>query len=208
MKKAVIIIIMIVLAGGVAWFVLRDRGATNEQEGPKDYPVSFRESESSAGLARYESEFTDLAFAYPDNWNVTEGADNSEASQLLTVESPLDAHEFYFCLDVYVVSDAEAEDFSVPDAQIVAVDALDSGHHSVLYTVDAVAGLLWGVTDEAPQVGAQGFLSEITSDTGYRLQVFGRFSCREETKPEITAGQFQDSRWFHETTNIVNSIEF
>lgn len=208
MKKAVIVIVVLALLGAGAWFFLDRREEEPSNTEPQDFPARVDESEQSANQIRYESDLTGLAFAYPDNWNVTAGADNSESSQLFTVESPLDFNEFYFCLDLYAVSATETVEFNIPDAKVAAVDTLDSGHQSVLYTINELDGLQWGVTDEAPQVGGTGFLSEITSESGYRLQVFGRFNCREDSQPDLTQEEFQNARWFHEARAIINSLEF
>lgn len=212
MKKIVIFIIVIILVGAGIWYFTGndDDGEQNQVENyqPKDYPERPGDAEEAASLTQYQSSLTNLAFSHPENWNVTEGADNTADAQLLTVESPLDINEFYFCLDLNAVSAADEADFAIADAQILATETLESGHQSVIYTVEGLEGLQWGVTDETPAVGDDAFTSQITSETGDRLQVFGRFNCREEAQPDLTKEQFQDARWFQEAKAIINSLEF
>src|SRR5690606_34832016 len=110
-KKLVIILVVLALIGGAIWFLFFKGGdegdeipADQEQRQAQDFPARFDESGAAASATGYESEFSGLKFSYPENWNVTKGADNSEESQLLTVESPLDENEFYFCVDMNVTS--------------------------------------------------------------------------------------------------------
>lgn len=212
MKKAFVFILILILAGAGAWFFfLRDSGDGQDdtaQYVPKDYPERLGDAEPTANATQYQSSLSSLAFEYPENWNVTESTDNSDNAQLLTVESPLDINRFYFCLDINAVSPSEPVDFSISEAQVKAVEALEPGHQSVIYSVEDLNGLLWGVTDEMPQVGNEGFSGEIVGASGSRMQIFGRFNCREDNRPDLSIEEFQNARWFKEAQGIVNSLEF
>lgn len=208
MKKTLIILILAILIGaGIWWFFINDREDDQaDVAGPQDFPAVY-EVGDTAPTERYESPFTNLAFSYPNNWNVLEGAENSAEGQLVTAESPLDENEFYFCLDFNIVSDESAAAFAITDAEVLAVNPLDSGYTSVIYRVEGLDGLQWGVTSEDVAIGDSTFTSEIANGSSY-TQVYGRFDCRATNKRGISLDEFQNSRWFHEAQGIVNSLEF
>lgn len=210
MKKA-FIVLGIVLIGALGWFYFNRGGDEPSQPvvtEPQDFPAPFDDSTATAELAKYESDFGSLAFDYPSNWNVTEAADNSADFQLLTVESPLDINEFYFCLDLTLLGSGSEESFTISDAEVLAVDELGNDRKSVIYNVDGLDNLHWGVTEDAVKVGDKTFTSEVSNPSGERLQLFGRFDCRSTDNLELTKDEFQNSRWLHEAKTIVNSLEF
>jgi hypothetical protein len=207
--KKILLIGAVLLAGFLAWFfVIRDDSPDTavQQTEPQDFPAQYDESVTAVAQTQYSSEFGNLAFAYPSNWTVVERSDNTEDSQLLTVESPLDQNEFYFCLDLYQVGDGAAEDFTVTDADIRVVEQLQHNRHAVIYNVAGLDGLYWGATQETPQVGGTSFVNEIPSQPGYRLQTYGRFNCRETEPPRISTDEFRNSRWLHEAAAIVDTL--
>lgn len=211
MKKAILLIIGLAGAGLLLWFFVINRGSDDsdvQSSQPQDFPAPFSESEPAASQAQYTSELSGLAFSYPSNWNVTEGIDNSAESELLTVESPMDINEFYFCLDINRVGSSVTDSFAISGANVIATETLQSGHQAVAYTVGTLDGIQWGITNESPAVGSDGFASEISNPSGERLQVLGRFNCREDNKPDLTKQEFQDARWLHEARDMINSLTF
>lgn len=209
MKKFLIVLIILIILGGLGWFFfLRgdDEPDQDEVAQKQNFPVQFDQSIPTAEKATYTSPFQNLSFDYPNNWNVVEGAENSEEQQLLTVESPQDTNEFYFCLDLNLVSSDAEDDFTATDVQVFASEQLDSGNHAITYKMKDASGLYWGVTKSAVEVGATTFASEISGDSG-RLQAFGRFNCRETQKTDISTEQFQNSQWLQEAKAIVNSLD-
>lgn len=211
MKKGLIILVAALLVGILGWFLIVQRGnepATVENMEPQDFPARYDEVESPYELTQYTSEFGNLSFEYPENWSVVEGGENTADEQLLTVESPLDQNEFYFCLDIYRVGAASVEDFTITDADILATKQLQDSRNSVTYDVEELDGLYWGVTEETPQTGDNSFVNEISNQSGERLQSFGRFNCRETENRSISVEEFSDSRWLHEAEAMMESLDF
>ncbi|MDZ7786107.1 MAG: hypothetical protein U5L95_03230 [Candidatus Saccharibacteria bacterium] len=212
--KKLLVIIGVIIVGAAIWFIIwgfpgdEQQPAQTEPTQPQDFPARVDESGETAELTRFESEFSDLTFTYPNNWNVTEGADNSEEDQLLTVESPLDENEFYFCLDLHVVTDTADASFAIDDAEILATETLENGDQSVIYQLEGLSSLQWGVSTETVNEGDESFVSRIDGASGAQAAVFGRFDCRETESEDIEVDEFQNARWFHEANDIVQSLSF
>lgn len=212
MKKFWIILVVIIVLGAAGWFFfLRDdgqEGTQDEQTQKQDFPLQYDAGATPTELTGYESAFDNLSFQYPNNWNVVESAENSEEEQLITVESPMDTNEFYFCLDFNMFGAGIDNDFTTSDAQVVASNQLESGRYAVIYTLNEIEGMYWSVVDSNIEVGATTFANEMVSDSGARLQAFGRFNCRDTTKADLSVEEMQNSQWLHEAEAIVNSLEF
>lgn len=209
MKKFLIVLVVLIVLGGLGWFFfLRgdDEPVQEETAQKQNYPVQFDQSSTPVAKTTYASPFQNLSFDYPNNWNVVEGADNSEEKQLLTVESPQDTNEFYFCIDLNLVNPDAEDDFTTKDAQVIASEQLDSGNYAITYKIKDLERLYWGVTSNAVEVGATSFASEISGESG-RLQVLGRFNCRETTNVDFSAEHFKNSQWLHEAKAIINSLD-
>jgi len=210
MKKFLIVLVILIILGGLGWFFfLRgdDEPATEQEAQKQNFPVQFDASVQPTEKATYNSPFDNLSFDYPNNWITVEADGNSEAAQLLTVESPQDTNEFYFCLDFNMLSNGAEGDFTATDSDVVSSKQLESGRYAVIYTIKDLEGFYWSVTDTAVEVGATNFPNELTSDSG-RLQVFGRFNCRETQKVDFSQEHFQNSQWLREAESIINTIKF
>lgn len=206
--KSFLIIAGLVILGALIWFFVIDNDEEPVPVEQQDFPVRLDESTSTAEPASFQSENGNLSFQYPDTWNVTPAAGNDDASQLFTVESPLDANEFYFCLDLNRVSAGNDVNFATTDAELTDIEVLENERVSVLFRIDGVDGMLWSVTDDAPELSDSEFDNELGNQAGDRLQILGRFNCRDEQKPDISVDEFKASRWFNEAKTLINSLDF
>lgn len=209
MKKFLIVLLIIIVLGAAGWFFfLRGDNEEPEQTTEKqNFPVQHDGPHEHVESATFTSPFNNLSFQHPNNWNVVKSSENTADEQLITVESPLDTNEFYFCLDLNLLTTGIEGDFTATDSKVISSRQLESGRHAITYTINDLDGLYWSVTDSAVDVGATTFPNELTGQAG-RMQVFGRFNCREETKTDFSADHFQNSQWLNEAEAIVNSLEF
>lgn len=209
MKKFLIVLVIIIVLGAAGWFFFlrgEDEEAAEVVE-KQNFPVQNDGSTTPAATTEFASPFNNLSFSHPNNWNVVESSENTADEQLITVESPLDTNEFYFCLDLNMLSTGIEGNFTATDSKVISSEQLESDRHAITYTINDLDGIYWSVTDSAVEVGATTFPNDLTSDTG-RLQVFGRFNCREETKTDFNTEHFQNSQWLYEAEAIINSLKF
>jgi hypothetical protein len=209
MKKFLIVLVIIIVLGAAGWFFfLRGDDEVPEQTAEKqNFPVQHADPHEHVESVAFTSPFNNLSFQHPNNWNVVESSENTADEQLITVESLLDTNEFYFCLDLNMLATGIEGDFTATDSKVISSKQLESGRHAITYTINDLDGIYWSITDNAIEVGATTFPNELTGQSG-RMQVFGRFNCREETKTEFSVEHFQNSQWLNEAEAIVNSLEF
>lgn len=187
--------------------------STPDQSANPGVPQRFDETAASPDKTAYTSPYNPgLSFSYPQDWHITEGPDNSTAKQLVTFESPKDVNDFYFCLDMTEVDAASSLDLQSKMTDILAVDSfmatgVGKALSSVLFTVEG-STLLWSVADTTPSLSDSAFDNQITNPAGRRLQILGRFNCRESQSSEISTVQFEESLWFHQARDIVLSLSY
>lgn len=218
MKKWIIAGVVLLLAGGGVWyFVIRKDSAAEEQQAQTvdtSKPEAYN-SKENVSFDSYTSEFNpNLKLRYPSDWIVAEGEDNSADYQVITFESGQDANTFYMCMnmDDYAADDKSILNFS--DVNVVAVEPFKTeGQKDGLYlvtfsTVKSPNNFQLALTDIQPEIGATEFTGQITSASGRRLQVWGRFNCREEARPSITQEQFANSQLVNEAKSVLASLQF
>ncbi|MCA9333599.1 hypothetical protein KC963_00970 [Candidatus Saccharibacteria bacterium] len=218
MKKLLIIgLVVLAVAAGVWWFVLRG-DSSNDTQASQDADTSIPQAYKATddvSFDSYTSEFNpNLKLRYPSSWIVAEGEANTADFQVITLESGQDLNGFYMCMNMDDYAADDKSDLSIPDIQVVAVEPFKTeGIKDGLYLVTFKRtkypnDYQFGLTDVAPEVGANVFTDQITSDSGRRLQVWGRFNCRETERPSMTQEQFDNSQLFHEAKSVLASLQF
>ena len=218
MKKALIVLAIILLASISVWyFVIRDTSQSEDIDETADttIPVAYSPGKILQ-FDTFSSEFNPvLSLRYINTWVIAEGADNSADLQIITLESPQDTHEFYFCLNIDDYASDDVSDLSIGNIQVVSVEPFATeGAGKDLYFVTfksdtAPNDFQIGLTDTPPVVGDSSFVDQITSDsTDRRLQVWGRFNCREDVRPDITLDQFNNSQLLNEASATLASLKY
>jgi hypothetical protein len=219
MKNYLIIGVLVVVSIVGIWLLAarsddRTGQSTVEETALPQEPESFDPAAETSETMQYISQqYPVLRLSYPTNWNVTEGADNSPEQQLVTFESPKDANNYYFCLDLTEVSVASDLDFATSGANISAVDSfmaegINKDLSSVIFNVEEGGNLLWSLIDGSADTSQGSFANEITSPNGRRLQTLGRFNCRETDSRVSDHQEFTNSRWFNQAQAILRSLSY
>lgn len=216
MKKVIIalVILIVVAMGGLAIFKSQKANKVKVATPDTSTPVKSKQG-APPTLADYKFQFGNLAFKYPEDWNLVKGESNTDASQIVTIESPMDAHKFYYCIDFneYNATSAGNTDFSVKDAQILEVTDLRSegiGKPLKLVTYQLMSGrTLTTVTDDLQVAPARkDFLQSITNPVGRKLQLFGRFNCREKTPPQMRLEDYKNSQVYQDGVQVFQHLSF
>ena len=210
--------IFILCLVGIWWLAARsdDQNSDTQNQSatlPQE-PEAFDPSLAEQDTIEYVSKFnTSLKVSYPINWNLTEGTDNSAEQQIVTFESPKDANNFYFCLDLTELGIGSNTKLETTGASLDSVDdftasGVGKSLNSVIFSVSGNTNLLWSIVDTKPQLDGSEFANQIVNPMGRRLQTLGRFNCRETESPDISSQQFIDSRWYADARQILQSLAY
>lgn len=216
MRKA-IIALLIIAAIVAGWLIILK---PNKADAPKvektdtSKPVAARQG-VQAELTNHSFQFGNFALKYPNDWNLVEGESNADTSQIVTLESPMDAHKFYYCIDFneYNAMSAVNVDFSVKDVQILEVADLTSegiGKPLKLVTYQLPSGRIFTTVTDDLQVSSavKEFMQSITNPAGRKVQIFGRFNCREKTPPPIKLEDYKNSQVYQDGFRVFQNLSF
>lgn len=218
MKNYLIVGLVVLLGLAGIWFLAENsedhagQQEVQEDEQPTE-PEAFNAGVDASELDTYTSPNTALSLSYPQTWSITESPDNNAQEELITLESPVDANGFYFCLDLngrHGLADVDGfSEFTIEDVSIESINRLNDEIESVIFRIDGVDGLLWGASDSATSESDSSLTNTLAGDNGSSLvQVTGRFNCREIDKPDLSSEIFTNSRLFKEASAIVESLSF
>lgn len=219
MKKWMLILLaMVVLAGGLFWARSSRGDETAEQDIiATDIPVPTQKGATVPELVGFEADFGNLTTKYPKTSVVETGANNNDDLQIITIESEQDANEFYFCVNLDEYAAGNNQDLSMPMLEVVKVESFPvNGINKNLYLVTfkntrenaSENDYQWALTENQPQVGDVKFVGEITNGVGRRLQVWGRFNCREDERPDIEVEDFNNSKLQQEARLILTNLNY
>lgn len=221
MKKGLIVgLVILVLAaagGGVWYFFLRDKSSQASQDTAnvdKSAPVPYKSSDDIT-YEEYSSTYNpNLKVRYPSDWIVAEGEDNSADLQIITFESGQDLNEFYFCMNFDEYAADDMSHLTIPDVEIVSVEpfateGIPSGLSLVTFkSTKAPNDYQLALTDTPPAMDATIFTAQVTSAGGRRVQIWGRFNCREAARPSFSLDQFNNSQLVHDATGVLKSLQY
>jgi hypothetical protein len=218
MKKLLFALLALVVLS-VGWFILIRPGSkveapASEQSADTNIPVKFQPG-GDLKLVDHNLSFGNFGFSYPEKWNLVEGANNSDKAQIITLESPMDAHEFYYCIDFneYSAAQAGAVDFTAKDIEILETEdftATGIGKPLKLVTYRTSNGMiLTTVTDDLTATKEKRqFQQSIVNPAGRTVQLFGRYNCRDENRPTLMPADYLDGQVYKDGYQILQKLKY
>lgn len=218
--KWLAITVVVLLVGFLGyWLVeLKDRPSATEttQTDPNALgaaPEAKSGEPADPTLSPYDFEHGNLAFMYPEDWTLVEGASNSDELQVVTIESPRDLEGYYYCIDFNEYGpgqepELEEENINVASTAPITASGVGQPLSGVIFQTQTNQITLWALADTAPAVGDTSFASSVTNPAGRTLQSFARFNCREDQLPSISPENFQNSRLFDESLIIFTNLTY
>jgi len=218
--KWLAITIVILLVGFVGYWLIelkdRPQGTETAQSDANTLgqaPETKPDQPADPTLVDYSLAHGNLAFKYPGEWTLIEGADNDEQLQIVTIESPKDNEGYYYCVDFNEYGPGQDPDLESANLEVQAVDSITAAGvgkslSGVIYQTTANQLMIWGLSDMTPSVGDSRLVNSVTNPAGRQLQAFARFNCRDEQLPSIELEQFQNSRLFDESLIIFTNLSY
>ncbi len=216
MKNFALILVglLIVAAGWIIFFKPDDKPTTPKQTANTQIPVP-KTGDLNIAFTDFKFNSGNFSFQYPKDWNKVEGEDNSDESQIVTLESPMDANKFYYCIDFneYSPAGAAKADFKAKDVDVLEVaDHAASGISKPLklVTYKLPSGrILTTVTDDlSVTTEATEFKQSITNPYGRMVQLFGRYNCREEKPVQFSLNDYKSGEVYNEGLQIFLKLSY
>lgn len=203
--------VLILIAG---YLLFKPDKSPTIEENKQIIPIA-KNSETKTEFKDYSFDFGNLKIQYPSTWNLVEGANNDEDSHIVTIESLMDVNKFYYCIDFneYSAKSSKDVDFSVKDAKIFSVEDFSSkGISKPLKKVNyqLKSGLIMTTISDDDTITNKStvFDQSITNPSGRKLQIFGRFNCRDKERPEISYDDYSNSQVYDEGLQALLRISY